>query len=120
MIFSVFVICLAGFAQGLTGFGFGLVAISLLPLMMNLKEATALTALLNLVVCSMTFYSLRRHYHWRRGWGLIVGASLGVPLGVYMLISRPNISCSPDSKYSSTQLTLSNFKKPGTGASSTA
>jgi uncharacterized membrane protein YfcA len=86
MIFSVLVICLAGFAQGLSGFGFGLVAISLLPLSMNLKEAAALTALLNLVVCGMTFYSIRAHFCWRRGWSLVVGACLGVPVGVYVLV----------------------------------
>ncbi len=86
MIVSILVVCLAGFAQGLTGFGFGLVAIGLLPMMMNLKEAVAFSTLLNLIVCGMTFYSLRSHYHWRRGLDLVLGACLGVPIGFYLLI----------------------------------
>lgn len=86
MLFCILVICLAGFAQGLTGFGFGLVAISLLPLCLGLKQSVALTALLNLVVCGLTFYSLRHHYKWRKGLGLVIGTCLGVPLGVYLLI----------------------------------
>lgn len=86
MVLSVLVISLAGFAQGLTGFGFGLVAIALLPLVMNLKEAVTLTALLNLVVCIKTFLSIRAHYSWRQGRDLVVGACLGVPVGVYMLV----------------------------------
>lgn len=86
MIFSVLALSLAGFAQGMTGFGFGLIAISLLPLIMGLKEAAALTALLNLVVTGLTFFSLRHHYSWRRGLGLVLGACLGVPLGVYVLV----------------------------------
>lgn len=86
MIISILIVCLAGFAQGLTGFGFGLVAIGLLPMLMNLKDAVAFSTLLNLIVCGMTFYSLRSHYRWRRGLDLVLGACLGVPLGFYLLI----------------------------------
>ncbi len=82
----VFVISLAGFAQGLTGFGFGLVAMPLLPLLMDFKDAVALTVLLNLVVCATTFLSIRGHYSWRQGLWLVVGTGLGVPAGVYVLI----------------------------------
>lgn len=80
------VLSLAGFAQGLTGFGFGLVAIALLPLLLSLKEAVTLATLLNLVVCARTFISLRAHYSWRQGLGLVVGACLGVPLGTFLLV----------------------------------
>lgn len=86
MTVSILVICLAGFAQGLTGFGFGLVAMGLLPMLMNLKEAVAFSTLLNLIVCGMTFFSLRSHYSWRRGLDLVVGACLGVPIGFYLLV----------------------------------
>lgn len=86
IILSAVAISLAGFAQGLTGFGYGLVAIALLPLLMSLKEAVTLATLLNLVVCVRTFLSLRAHYSWRQGLGLVVGACLGVPLGTYLLI----------------------------------
>jgi uncharacterized membrane protein YfcA len=91
MVFSVLAICLAGLAQGLTGFGFGLVAIALLPLLMNLKEAVAMAALLNLVVCAKTFLSVRAHYSWRQGLGLVVGACLGVPLGTYALVQLDEV-----------------------------
>jgi uncharacterized protein len=86
MIVAILVVCLAGFAQGLTGFGFGLVSIGLLPLLMNLKEAVAFSTLLNLIVCSMTFFSLRSHYRWRKGLDLVVGACLGVPIGFCLLV----------------------------------
>ncbi len=86
MIVAILIICLAGFAQGLTGFGFGLVAMGLLPLLMNLKEAVAFSTILNLIVCGMTFFSLRSHYRWRRGLDLVLGACVGVPIGCYLLI----------------------------------
>ena len=82
----ILVIGLAGFTQGVTGFGFGLVAMPLLPLLMGLKEAVALTVLLNLIVCGMMLLSVRAHYSWRQGLGLVAGACLGVPLGVYALV----------------------------------
>jgi uncharacterized membrane protein YfcA len=92
LVLSAVVISLAGFAQGLTGFGFGLVAIALLPLLMSLKEAVALAALLNLVVCGMTFLSVRAHYSWRQGLSLVLGACLGVPLGTYLLVHLDEVS----------------------------
>ncbi len=82
----ILVICLAGFTQGLTGFGFGLVAMPLLLFLMDIKEAAALTVLLNLVVCGLTFFSTRGHYSFREGLGLVAGTCLGVPLGVYALV----------------------------------
>src|SRR6476661_3414671 len=83
------VVCLAGFAQGLSGFGFGLIAMPLLPLFMNLQDAVALTVPLNLVVCITTFYSIRHHYSWRKGLGLVIGTCLGVPIGVFALRYLP-------------------------------
>lgn len=84
--FIILAVCLAGFTQGLMGFGFGLVATPLLLLLMSLKQAAALTVLLNLVVCSVTFLSTRRHYSFRQGVGLVAGACLGVPVGIYALV----------------------------------
>ncbi len=83
---TILMVCLAGFTQGLTGFGFGLVAMPLLLLLMDLKAASAFTVLLNLIVCGMTFFSNRAHYHYRQGLGLVVGACLGVPVGIYALV----------------------------------
>lgn len=79
------IVCLAGFVQGMSGFGFGLVAMPLLPLLMDLKDAVALTVPLNLVVCATTFLSIRGGRAWRLGIGLILGACVGVPLGVLAL-----------------------------------
>ncbi len=81
----ILIIGLAGFAQGLTGFGFGLVAMPLLPMLMDFKDAVALTVMMNLIVCSMMFLNVRSSFSLRRGLGLVAGACLGVPIGVYVL-----------------------------------
>ena len=82
----VAIVTVAAFAQGLTGFGFGLVAMALLPLFMDFKDAVALVAVLNLLVCLATFLSTRRHLVWRRAAPLAAASFLGVPLGVWALI----------------------------------
>ncbi|MEY4089581.1 MAG: hypothetical protein RJB55_1852, partial [Verrucomicrobiota bacterium] len=42
IVLLVAIVTVAAFAQGLTGFGFGLVAMALLPLFMDFKDAVAL------------------------------------------------------------------------------
>ncbi len=91
IVFIVLIVCLAGFGQGLTGFGFGLIAMPLLPVFMTLREAAALTVLLNLVVCGIMFLSTRVHYSWRQGLSVVLGACAGLPAGVYMLVALKEI-----------------------------
>lgn len=82
----ILVVCLAGFVHGVTGFGFALVAIPLLPLLMNLKEAVPLVVLLVLIASGIKLFTVWSHYSWRLGLGLVMGCCVGVPLGVYVLI----------------------------------
>jgi uncharacterized membrane protein YfcA len=80
----------AGFVQGLTGFGFGMAAVALLPLAMELKDAQVVIAILTGVVCAATFIATRRHFSWRDGRGLVLGATIGVPLGFWALVCLPS------------------------------
>ena len=58
---------------------------ALLPLLLPVKEAAVVVAVLNLVTCVFTLWAVRRHLCWRRGRSLIVGSAAGVPFGVYLL-----------------------------------
>jgi uncharacterized membrane protein YfcA len=82
----VSILALAGFAQGLTGFGFGLVSMALLPLFIDFKDAVPLVAVLNLLVCAATLLTARRHLDWRRVAPLAAASALGVPFGVWALV----------------------------------
>jgi uncharacterized protein len=76
----------AGFVQGLTGFGFGMVAMSLLPgAMGSVKQAAALSTVYGLLVTIATFVRHFRDYNWRLGLPFLISASVGVPIGVYFL-----------------------------------
>ncbi len=83
---AVLILTFAGLVQGMTGFGFGLIAMPLLPLVMNFQDAVTLSVLLNLAVTTVTFFAIRSHYSWRQGLGMVVGTCLGVPIGVYALV----------------------------------
>ncbi len=76
---------LAGFVQGLTGFGFGLVCMSLLPAILGVKHAAALSTVFALIVTIATFIRVYRDYNWRQGLPFLVSSCLGVPVGVYFL-----------------------------------
>jgi uncharacterized membrane protein YfcA len=82
----VIALAAAGFTQGLTGFGFGLISMSLLPLAMgDIKRAAALSTIYGLLVTIGTFLRHYREYKWRLGWTFFLGSCVGVPIGVYFL-----------------------------------
>jgi uncharacterized membrane protein YfcA len=75
----------AGFIQGLTGFGFGLVSMSLLPFAIGVKQAAAISTVFSLVATITTFIRHFRDYDWRLGLVFLISVCVGVPLGVYFL-----------------------------------
>src|ERR1051325_8673756 len=75
----------AGFVQGLTGFGFGLVSMSLMPLFMGVKQAAVISTAFSLLATVTTFARHYREYNWRLGAVFLVSVCVGVPLCVFFL-----------------------------------
>ncbi len=76
---------LAGFVQGLSGFAFGLVAMSVWAWTVDPKLATVLStfgALVGQVVAAVT---VRRSFDKRLLLPLVIGGLAGVPLGIWLL-----------------------------------
>lgn len=82
-------LCLAAFTQGLTGFGFGMVAVALLPLLVGLHDAQIIIAIMAGVVCAAAFAGTWRHFRLREGIWLVIGAAVGVPIGLWALFRFP-------------------------------
>jgi uncharacterized protein len=73
------------FVAGLSGFAFGLIAASLwLYILTPLQSATLIVAF-GLIVQGYSVWKLRRALDWRKLWPFIVGAAIGVPVGVTLL-----------------------------------
>jgi uncharacterized membrane protein YfcA len=75
----------AGFIQGMTGFGFGLVSMSLMPLVIGVKQAAAISTVFSFLATVTTFMRHYREYQWRLGLTFLVSVCAGVPIGVYFL-----------------------------------
>jgi uncharacterized membrane protein YfcA len=79
------IVLLASFTQGFSGFGFQLVALSLLSLLIDLKHAIPLCALFGLAINIYLIISLREHIKFFELKRLIIGSIIGIPIGVYFL-----------------------------------
>jgi uncharacterized membrane protein YfcA len=75
----------AAFTQGVTGFGFGLVAMALLPLFASARDASVLVGIFSLFSSVSVLASVRSSFRWRDMLYPLVGMFLGVPFGVYAL-----------------------------------
>lgn len=70
---------------GLSGFAFGLVAASIwLYILTPLQTATLIIAF-GLIVQGYSVWKLRHALDWKRLWPFLVGAAIGVPVGVTIL-----------------------------------
>ncbi len=79
------ILLLASFAQGLTGFGFALISIPLLSLLIDVKHAVPLGALCGLVINIYLAVELNEHIKYLELKNLILGAVIGIPIGVIFL-----------------------------------
>ena len=85
LLLLITVLACAGFVQGLSGFGFGLVSMSLMPLFMGIKQAAVISTGFTLLATLITFARHYREYNWRLGAPFLVSVCVGLPLGVYFL-----------------------------------
>jgi len=79
----------AGFLQGLTGFGFGLIALPLLSLFLPIQMIVPLVIMLALFINLTLAVQLRRSAHMKTIATLLIGTLPGIPMGIYMLKHVP-------------------------------
>jgi uncharacterized protein len=70
---------------GLSGFAFGLVAASIWLYILDPLQTATLIIAFGLIVQGYSVWKLRRALDWRRLWPFVLGAALGVPIGVSIL-----------------------------------
>lgn len=75
----------AGFTQGATGFGFGLVVMSVLPHVFDVREAVPLVSVFGLVVSLTLLWRYRAFVDPRRFLPVLGGVAIGTPIGVLYL-----------------------------------
>lgn len=80
-----FIILLASFVQGFSGFGFALVSIPLLAFFLDIKTAIPLGALCGLLINLLLYSQLHPHINFKEIKNLLIGAVAGIPFGVLFL-----------------------------------
>lgn len=76
---------LAGFVQGLTGFGFSLTCMSIWAWTLEPRLAVVLAVFGGLVGQLLGVATVRRGFAWGRLWPFVAGALAGLPLGLWIL-----------------------------------
>ncbi|MEO0867338.1 MAG: sulfite exporter TauE/SafE family protein [Cyanobacteria bacterium J06642_11] len=76
------IVGLASFVHSLTGFGFALVAVSLLPFFMDLQTAVTLVLIVNLIGNIALWWHYRDSFEWSRIIHLSTAGLLTIPIGV--------------------------------------
>ena len=79
------IVAAAGVAQGLSGFGFALISIPLLALVVPVKAAIVGGAFLGLVQSGLVVGRDHRHVDWRSAAVLVVAAFAGMPIGLLVI-----------------------------------
>jgi uncharacterized protein len=75
----------AGFVQGLSGFAFGLTAMSIWAWTVDPRLAAVLAVVGSLAGQVLAAVTVRRGFDLQRLWPFVVGGLLGLPLGVWLL-----------------------------------
>jgi uncharacterized membrane protein YfcA len=82
---GVFVFFAAGFTQGLTGFGFALVAVPILGLVASPQLVVPAVIISGTASNFIVLFHLRRWVNIRRIWPLTLAGAVAAPFGVYLL-----------------------------------
>ena len=83
------VIFLAAIVRGYSGFGFSLLSITALSLILTPAQVIPAIFMLEVAASLHLLPSIWKHVHWRSLTFLMLGAVIGTPLGVYALANVP-------------------------------
>ena len=87
MPYTELIFLLAGFTQGISGFGAGLVGMPLLTMLLGIKAAVPLSMLNGLLITGFLSLQLKRHIDWQKILPLLLGCLPGIVLGAVLLKS---------------------------------
>lgn len=86
IIIGLLIIFLASFVQGVTGFGFALIAVPLLSKMIPLQSVVPIIVLFSFFSNIMILLQAKQHIDFKKIKLLLVSSLIAAPLGTYLLI----------------------------------
>lgn len=92
ILFGILIILLSGFIQGLTAFGFALVSMPLLTLIIPIQQVVPIIVILSLVTNIGIWYDTRKSIDLKKYWLLIIASLAAAPIGTQLiLVLDPNM-----------------------------
>ncbi|MEX0923404.1 MAG: sulfite exporter TauE/SafE family protein [Rhodovibrionaceae bacterium] len=91
LILALFVVLIAGFVRGYSGFGFALLAVPALTLVLPPAQVVPIMFLLDLALAAVLLPSAWGAINWRSLRWLLPAALLTMPLGGYALVAIPAV-----------------------------
>ena len=85
LIYSIFVVLLAGFIRGYSGFGASMVVVIGLSLVMPVTDIVPVILLLEIIASSFLLPKVFNEVDWPSLSNLLMGVIIGTPVGVYIL-----------------------------------
>jgi len=73
--------------QGFTGFGFSILSLPLITLLISPKIAVPVLVLYSIIINIVVFFSARKAFELKRIWILVVCGIIGVPVGTHFLVT---------------------------------
>ncbi len=89
IVYGIVCILGAGFVRGYSGFGFSLLAVTALSLRLPPAEIVPSIFLMEIAASIHMLPAIWREVHWRAIGVLLIGYTIAVPLGVWLLASVP-------------------------------
>jgi len=84
--FGMLIFFISAVLQGLTGFGFSILAVPLITLFISPKTAVPILILYSIIINLVVLYSSRKHIDLRKIWILLIAGIAGLPLGTHLLV----------------------------------
>lgn len=88
--YIMIIVLVAGFVQGVAGFGFSLMAVPIMTFFVGVKQAVPLCVLLGLITMVVLAVQLKGHLVWRRLRHIYIGLVPGIAAGTFLLKKLPD------------------------------
>ena len=83
---GLFIFLFSAALQGLTGFGFSILAVPLITLFISPKTAVPILLIYSMIINIVVLYSARRSVNLKKIWILLVAGIITMPLGTHLLV----------------------------------
>jgi uncharacterized membrane protein YfcA len=88
--FVIAVVLIASTAQTVTGFGFALIAVPFMVIVLDVRDAVVMVGLLGWLNSTLVARAVWRHVPTRAVATMLIGSFVGMPLGLLVLLTAPD------------------------------